>query len=346
MTRLTLDRLTKRYTRGDAAAVDRVSLDVASGEIVALLGPSGCGKTTTLKLVAGLLQPESGDIRFDDTSVLPVSAEKRGAVMVFQNHLLFPHMTVAQNVGFGLKMRGVHAADVATRVTDMLDLVQLSGYEQRKPKSLSGGQQQRVALARALITDPNVLLLDEPLSNLDAHLRDEMRSLILSVQRRFGTTTLVVTHDQQEAVLLADRIALLFDGVVQQIGPPHAFYRRPATERVARFFGGVNFVPARWDGQVAESVFGRIPVRDCDLPPGPATLTVRPERLRLGADGVPGTVTERVFMGTHVRLTVRVGDAMLQAVSSAPAYAELAVGDRVGVSVAVDDVWLLSAEPS
>ncbi|MCA9784892.1 MAG: ABC transporter ATP-binding protein, partial [Candidatus Cloacimonetes bacterium] len=178
----------------------------------ALLGPSGCGKTTTMRMLAGLLQPSSGDIRFEGKSVMAVPPERRGAVMVFQKHLLFPHMSVAENIGFGLKMRGMGKAEIARRVGAMLALVQLPGYEKRRPHQLSGGQQQRVALARALVIEPTVLLLDEPLANLDANLRLEMRKLIRNLQQELNITTFFVTHDQEEAVMLADRVALMVDG--------------------------------------------------------------------------------------------------------------------------------------
>jgi len=227
MTQVNLLQLGKAYSGSDTYAVYDLTLDIASGRITALLGPSGCGKTTTLKMIAGLLPPTQGDITFDGQSVLGIPAERRGAVMVFQNYLLFPYMSVGENVGFGLKMRGVDQQTIRRKAAEMLDLVKLPGFEDRRPKQLSGGQQQRVALARALIVEPKVLLLDEPLSNLDAHLRDEMRELILSIQRQLGITTIFVTHDQEEAVVLADRIALIFDGRLHQFRPPERLLRTP-----------------------------------------------------------------------------------------------------------------------
>ncbi|MBM4431948.1 MAG: ABC transporter ATP-binding protein, partial [Chloroflexi bacterium] len=253
MTHVELDALTKLYPGTQRPAVDRLTLDIESGRIVAFLGPSGSGKTTALRMIAGLIAPNSGDVRFDGESVLAVPAERRSAVMVFQSHVLFPYMNIEQNVGFGLQMRGVDRATIRQKVREMLELVRLPDISQRRPSQLSGGQQQRVALARALITEPRLLLLDEPLSNLDAHLRDEMRDLILHVQRQFGITTIMVTHDQQDALLLADRIALMFEGNLQQYAIPTDFYRRPVSERVARFFGGLNFIPATWTGEVAQT---------------------------------------------------------------------------------------------
>ena len=212
MTQVSIQKLTKIYPGADTPALDQLSLEIPTGELTALLGPSGCGKTTTMKMIAGLLEPTSGDVTFDGRSVLRDKPEDRGVVMVFQNYLLFPYMSVADNVGFGLKMRKIDPAEIKRRVGEMLDLVKLPDLGDRKPSALSGGQQQRVALARALIVQPDVLLLDEPLSNLDAHLRFEMRDLIRSLQQEMGITTIFVTHDQEEAVVLADRVALILDG--------------------------------------------------------------------------------------------------------------------------------------
>ncbi|SVA92633.1 uncharacterized protein METZ01_LOCUS145487, partial [marine metagenome] len=203
-----LSNLSQHYPNTEQPALDRLNLDIESGQLNALLGPSGCGKTTAMKMIAGILMPTGGDILFDGDSVLSTPAERRGAVMVFQNYLLFPYMSVGDNVGFGLKMARVDKSTIKKKVLEMLELVQLPGVEDRKPSQLSGGQQQRIALARALIVEPKILLLDEPLSNLDAHLRDEMRELIRGIQRKMGITTVFVTHDQEEAVMLADKIAL------------------------------------------------------------------------------------------------------------------------------------------
>ena len=246
MTTVTLQNLTRRF--GDSVAVNRLNLAIESGEMVAFLGPSGCGKTTTLRMITGLLLPSEGDVRFNGKSMLTVPTEKRGAVMVFQKHLLFPTMNVAQNVGFGLRMQGVKQSEIDARVSEMLGLVRLPGFEKRSAHELSGGQQQRIALARALIVQPNVLLLDEPLANLDANLRLEMRELIRTVQRDLRITTIFVTHDQEEAVMLADRVALMFDGVLQQYDTPQAFYDRPRTVAIARFFRNDNFLPGTKQG--------------------------------------------------------------------------------------------------
>lgn len=317
MTTVTLHQLSKQYD-GQTAAVSDLTLTIPAGKITALLGPSGCGKTTTLKMLAGLLQPTSGDVQFDGRSVLDVPAERRGAVLSFQNHLLFPYMNVLQNVGFGLKMRHIPRPEIYQRVAEILELVQLAGYEKRWPAQLSGGQQQRVALARALVVQPRVLLLDEPLSNLDAHLRDEMRDLILRLQRQLHITTVFVTHDQEEAVILADQIALMFDGRLAQFGLPHDFYERPRTVAIARFFGGINFLPCRAAGHVAWVKGWETAVRTADKNQAGATqLTIRPEHIQLvataeGENVVHGRVASRLYAGTHTRLRVAVGPHLLE----------------------------------
>ncbi|TVQ28277.1 MAG: ABC transporter ATP-binding protein [Spirochaetaceae bacterium] len=243
MSSIEIDRVSKAYD--GPLVVDSLSLCVPSGTVFGLLGPSGCGKTTTLRMIAGLLQPDSGDIRFDGVSVLAVPPERRAIGMVFQQHLLFPHMNVEQNVSFGLRMQGVRPAASRSRVDEALDLVRLGGTQRRYPAQLSGGQQQRVALARAVVTNPAVLLLDEPLSNLDTRLREEMRALIRSVQRRLGITTIVVTHDQGEAMELSDQMAVMFDGAIAQVGRPAELYARPDSARIARFLGATNLIPAQ-----------------------------------------------------------------------------------------------------
>ena len=344
MTRVSLRGLTKRYEGGARAALDGLSLEVGDGELVALLGPSGCGKTTTMKIVAGLLEASEGDVLFDGESVLGVKAEKRGAVMVFQNYLLFPYMSVAENVGFGLKMRGVAKGMIARRVEEMLELVQLPGMGERKPSQLSGGQQQRVALARALIVEPRVLLLDEPLSNLDAHLRDEMRELIRGVQRDLGITTLFVTHDQTEAVLLADRIALLFDGVLQQVAEPRAFYERPASAEIARFFGGENFVGCSVVGDTVRTEIGEFVTAPGTLPAAGDQMTIRPEAIEVveevGVNCVVGRIVASRYAGTHMQLRVAVGEQVLQVVAQ-PHVGVLQVGDAVTLRLPPESLWVV-----
>ena len=311
-TRVTLSGLVKAY--GGVPAVDRVDLVVEPGSLTALLGPSGCGKTTTLKIVAGLLDPDDGDVRFGgpfgERSVLPLPAEKRPVAMVFQKPLLFPHLTVGDNVGFGLRMQGVPKRERATRVAEALELVRLQDLAGRRVGEMSGGQEQRVALARALVTEPEVLLLDEPFSALDASLRQEVRDLVRGLQRQLGLTTLFVTHDQEEAVSLADQVALMLDGRLVQHDVPRAFYDSPADLRVARFFGGRNEVPATVRAGQVTSALGTWAVGSwaADRPDGPAVLSVRPEAVAVAPDGLPATVLETRYLGTHQAVLVALAD--------------------------------------
>jgi ABC-type Fe3+/spermidine/putrescine transport system ATPase subunit len=344
MTKVTLSHLSKTYDRQTTPSLREVSLDIASGELVALLGPSGCGKTTTMKLIAGLLQPTTGDVRFDGQSILHQKPEHRQAVMVFQNHLLFPFMSVEDNIGFGLKMRGVGKREIAKRVAGMLEQVQLPDLGKRRPFELSGGQQQRVALARALIIQPKVLLLDEPLSNLDAHLRLEMRDLIQSLQKRLGITTLFVTHDQDEAVALADRIALLREGSLQQFGAPEDFYRRPADINVARFFGGRNFISGQSDGTVFISALGKL-----QLPKGASVgqghLTIRPENIGLGKatmNTLQATVLQSQFLGTQTKLKLQIGETLLEASVNPEKAQSLKPGDKLSIHLPPHHLWVLT----
>ena len=270
MSFLVLEALTKRF--GGHVAVDGLSLGVDKGEFVALLGPSGCGKTTTLQMIAGFVEPTSGAVRLEGRDLLAMKPSRRGLGIVFQSYALFPHMTVAENVAFGLEMQGVAAAERTRRVGETLELVGLTAFTGRFPRQLSGGQQQRVALARAVVLRPEMLLLDEPLSNLDAKLREEMQIELRQIQRTVGTTTILVTHDQAEAMALSDRIVVMNHGRAEQIGPPHEAYERPATPFVASFLGKTNLL----DG-----------------------ATVRPEKISFAAAGLAGTVRTRIFQGNH-----------------------------------------------
>lgn len=343
MTHVSIKELTKVYPGADAPALDRLSLEIPTGELTALLGPSGCGKTTTMKMIAGLLEPTSGDVTFDGRSVLNDKPENRGVVMVFQNYLLFPYMSVADNVGFGLKMRKIDPAEIKRRVGEMLDLVKLPDLGDRKPSALSGGQQQRVALARALIVQPNVLLLDEPLSNLDAHLRFEMRDLIRSLQQEMGITTIFVTHDQEEAVVLADRVALILDGQMKQYEEPDVFYKRPVDEATARFFGGHNFIEGTSDSVRFNSALGPL-----ILPQGAASgtgkLTFRPENVRIGA-GAENTLTARIddiiYLGTQTRIKLRVGETEVEAVVNPNEIETYTKGDDLTIHLPSSTLWVI-----
>ncbi len=286
MSFLILDRLTKAY--GEHLAVDAMSLAVARGEFVSLLGPSGCGKTTTLQMIAGFVEPTAGAVTMNGRDLLAIPAAKRGLGIVFQNYALFPHMTVAENVAFGLEMRAIARPERAQRVAEVLALVGLAGLAERHPAQLSGGQQQRVALARALVIRPDLLLLDEPLSNLDAKLREEMQVELRQIQRAVGITTVMVTHDQAEAMALSDRVVVMQAGRIEQDAEPLAAYEHPATGFVCDFLGKANlFTIEAIDGGVA--TVGPLSIT---LPPGLAAaaragdrLLVRPEKIAFGTAG-------------------------------------------------------------
>jgi ABC-type Fe3+/spermidine/putrescine transport system ATPase subunit len=326
------DAIVARYDRGGPPVLDGFDLAVEPGTLTSLLGPSGCGKTTALRLLAGLLAPSAGDIRVAGQSVLAVPTHRRAVAVVFQQPLLFPHLDVAGNVGFGLRMQGLDRATIRRRVTDILDLVHLSGLQSRRPSQLSGGQEQRVALARALVVRPSVLLLDEPLSQLDAGLRHEMRDLVRAIQCELALTTLFVTHDQEEAAALSDRVAVLLGARVAQHGPPQDLYERPASLAVARFLGTANLVPGvvrdgSWSGPL-----GRVPTGACD---GPATLAIRQESLLIDldadAEGLPAMVTDARYRGTSWALDLRLGETVLHAVT--PPTLKAAPGDLVRVTL-------------
>ncbi len=339
---LELRGLTKTYPGHDRRTVEDLSLTVPQGSLTALLGPSGAGKSTVMQMIAGLLPPDAGDIRLGGRSILDLPPERRGVVLVFQNAPLFPHLTLAQNVGFGLRMRGQPAPAVAAQVAAMLERVQLAGLGQRRPHELSGGQAQRGALARALVLKPDLLLLDEPLSNLDAALREEMRALILTLQRETAITTIVVTHDQAEAVVLADRIALLLDGRLAQEATPDDIFARPATLAVARFFGGVNFLAGRATDGSFDCALGRLP-----LPAGLAdrqgTLTIRPEALRLGpGDGaLSATVIGTTFLGTQTRVDLAIAGQRLEALTAPEAARSLIPGQVLDVTLPTRALWVI-----
>jgi ABC-type Fe3+/spermidine/putrescine transport system ATPase subunit len=308
-----LVQLSKVYKGTTEASVDGISMSIPRGQLVALLGPSGCGKTTTMKMLAGLLEPTAGDVRFDGRSVVDIPAERRNVAMVFQKPLLFPHMSVGDNVAFGLRMRGVGGRTRRRRVSEMLDLVRLPRMENRRPGQLSGGQEQRVSLARSLITEPDILLLDEPLSQLDANLRIEMRDLIRQIQAELGITSVFVTHDQEEAVMLADRIALMLAGRIHQDGLARDFYEQPATEAVARFFGTQNFVRGRVTGDVFDSPLGRLRLAHRHSE-GAGMLVIRQEAIEVG-DGenpIDVTIDRAMYLGTHVRVWAQARGTTLQ----------------------------------
>ncbi|MFN8448161.1 MAG: ABC transporter ATP-binding protein [Anaerolineae bacterium] len=345
MTTVVLKDLERRF--GDVIAVKNLNLEIQSGELVAFLGPSGCGKTTTLRMVTGLLLPTSGDVLFDGKSMLAIPTEKRGAVMVFQKHLLFPTMNVGGNVGFGLRMQGVDRKEIDRRVAEILELVRLPGFESRRAHELSGGQQQRIALARALVVRPKVLLLDEPLANLDANLRLEMRELIRNIQREMGITTVFVTHDQEEAVMLADRIALMFDGVLQQYDVPQAFYECPRSVKVANFFRNENILAGTKRGGTVQTALGTLEIDAAKItqPDGDVLVTVRPEDVHLIVDTntnvIQAKVLAQVYMGTYTQVQLDI--AGHKWLAHGPTDFQTQVGATIPVALPRTHIWLLPA---
>jgi len=345
------DGVTKRF--GKITALDDVSLMVRRGELMTLLGPSGCGKTTLLNLVAGFLIPDSGEIAIAGRRMTDVPAYRREIGIMFQNYALFPHMTVAANVGYGLRMRRIAKAEIARRVSEALALVKLAGLEDRKPRQLSGGQQQRVALARALVIRPQVLLLDEPFSALDRNLRASMQVELKEIQRKLGVTTIFVTHDQSEALSLSDRIAVIADGRIRQLDSPDEIYRHPLDRFVASFIGDANVLPARLeriDGPVATVALGAarvtVPARTLQ---GAAVgntvdLFIRPEELRAAeneaAAAVHGVVAAQIYQGGHIDLYVEVPQAIsgrvLLRVPSHEAASLRPPGTRIAITLAAD----------
>ena len=353
MAGVVLEHVWKLY--GYQAAVKDATLMIGEGEFVVLLGPSGCGKTTTLRMIAGLIEATRGTILIGGTNVTSLPARKRNIGMVFQDYALFPHLDIAGNVGFGLRERGADRATIAQRVTELLSLVRLSGFERRYPSQLSGGQQQRVALARALACSPAVLLMDEPLGALDLKLREAMQTELRRLQRELRITTVFVTHDQTEAMALADRIAVMSDGYIEQMGTPEEIYRQPASEFVATFVGKINF----FEGSVRQVSNGRCTAvlddGNCveaaaspDARPGDRIkLGVRPEDLLLFSDnqagaGLCGTIEQRRYFGNIVQYLIRsTGDQPLLAEqgTGSPVFD---AGDRVAIGWRSDDVLAFS----
>ncbi len=341
---LDIRNLSKRFGHGDSAvtALHEVSFSIAEGEFFTLLGPSGCGKTTLLRMIAGFEPPSSGALVLEERDIAGLAPNQRPVNTVFQNYALFPHMTMAQNVGFALEAQGRPQAEVKTRVDEMLALVQMAHLADRKSGALSGGQQQRVALARALAPKPRILLLDEPLSALDMKLRKEMQVELKRLQKETGLTFIFVTHDQEEALTMSDRIAVMSGGRVQQIATPRELYDRPANRFVAGFIGESNFL-------TAEGLGGAVRLQGQTLglagaPQGPVTLMIRPEHVALGgplpeALNISATVTDQVYFGTdsHVHLALDEGATLVARVQNAlRGTTSYAIGQRIAIALPAD----------
>jgi iron(III) transport system ATP-binding protein len=338
--------------KGELYAVREVSLAIAPGELLTLLGPSGCGKTTTLRMIAGFEDPDAGTIVIGERDVTHLMANERNIGFVFQSYALFPHLSVFENVAYGLRVQNKPQAEITRAVGDVLSLVGLGGYERQQPHQLSGGEQQRVALARAIVFRPRVLLFDEPLSNLDAKLRVQMRDEIRQLQKRLGVTTVYVTHDQEEAMAISDRIAVMDRGEIVQVGSAEALYHRPASEFVARFIGRANLLRGRVaavrDGAVEIDMGGRI-VRVAGagtVAPGDTVrLVIRPERIALRPPAEPGLrakVLSRTFLGEKAEYQVGVGDQVLQVAQySQPDGVAFRAGDEVTLALPSEGVHIL-----
>jgi len=343
---VTFERITRRF--GDFTAVEGLSLDIHEGEFFALLGPSGCGKTTLLRLLAGFETPDEGRVLLAGQDLTGIPPYRRPVNMMFQSYALFPHMTVAGNVAFGLKQDKLPKDEIAARVDEMLALVQLRSLAARKPDQLSGGQRQRVALARSLAKRPKVLLLDEPLAALDRKLREETRFELKELQRRLGTTFVIVTHDQDEAMTVADRIGVMNHGKLAQVGAPVDVYERPASRWVAGFVGDVNLIEGRVTAVYPSFVMVeregmRLRVAHAPVSPGPIAVALRPEKIRLlhavpdGSfeNGAAGTVTDIGYLGTVSHYKVRLDDGLVlkaAAMNEQPPARTILVNDRVWLS--------------
>ncbi len=353
---LVLSNLVKVFSSGDQSvtAVDDVNLEVGEGELVTLLGPSGCGKTTTLRMIAGFEIPTSGDIRVDGESVKVTPPNKRPTTMVFQNYALFPHMTVAENISYGLKIHHEPAKTIRERTEKIMNLVGLSGLGDRPPAQLSGGQQQRVSLARSLIMEPKVLLLDEPLSNLDAKLRVSTRREIRKLQKRIGITSVYVTHDQEEAMTLSDRVVIMHEGRIQQIGTPQEIYAHPANRFIADFIGKANFLEGRIAGRPGEREFSveilgrkiRVPRSGAAFSEGERVLLVaRPESIELAAkdpSALTGIVRDLVYLGSQMVYDVEIdGNLLTVEVANPQEHKGFASGEEVSLRFKEKSLHLL-----
>ncbi len=327
MTPIVFEKITKRY--GTKAVVNNLNLEIAGGELMSLLGPSGCGKTTSLRMLAGFITPDGGEIKLAGSSVLGLGPEHRPTAMVFQRYTLWGHMNVFHNVAFGLKLRQISTPEIKTRVAEMLELVGLDGYQTRMPSQLSGGQQQRVALARALVVRPQVLLLDEPLSSLDARLRVALRDEIRAIQRRLGITTVFVTHDQEEALAISDRIAVMNDGLLHQVATPSVLYARPETLFAAQFIGSMNLMAGTVRAGRLEA--GGFTLQTPQISDGNITLAIRPEDLILGENGTAATIERISELGHYRSLEVKMGQQNLTVFAARG----LALGSRLSLQRAV-----------
>lgn len=344
MSEVRLTRVTKTY--GLVTALDAVSMHLPEGQFTTVLGPSGSGKTTVLSLIAGTADPTSGRIEIGARDVTHLPSAARNCGLVFQSYALFPHMTIFDNIAFPLKLRGVSRAGIRDRVAEALRQVRLPGVEGRKPDQLSGGQQQRVALARAIVFRPEILLLDEPLAALDRNLREEVRLELKAIQRSLGITTVMVTHDQDEAMSLSDQVVLMSGGRVEQVDTPDALYHRPATRFAAGFLGSASFIDGTWDGSAIVTPAGeRFPARVPAAAGSPVTGVLRPEEVRPALDGTPCTVTDVDFLGEVVRYALRTPGGQELRLHLSGRHGRMREGDHLSVTWPETAVWILPGHP-
>lgn len=318
---------------GDKNVIKNINLKVEGGQLVTLLGPSGCGKSTTLKIISGLLSPECGNVLFNSSSVLNIPTEKRGSTIVFQEYLLFPHMTLEENIGFGLKMAGVNRNKRNSVVKEMLDLVQLNGHEKKYPSEISGGQKQRVALARALAINPRVLLLDEPFSSLDQKLRESMREFVSDIQRKLKITTIMVTHDKEEALMMADKVAVMIDGSIVQFGTPKEVYQSPKTKEIADFFGNNNYIDGTINNYVLNCPLGEFSINNGNR--GKGLVMIRLEDIKVSAwdrsSLLQGTITKKKFAGDRVYYNILINGIDFKSIGNSKTLFD--VNDKVSVNI-------------
>ncbi|MCI9648304.1 ABC transporter ATP-binding protein [Oscillibacter sp.] len=337
MSKITIKNAVKRY--GSTTVISGLNLDIRDGELFTLLGPSGCGKTTLLRMIAGFNSIEGGDFYFNEERINDKDPSKRNIGMVFQNYAIFPHMTVRENVAFGLKNRKLDKAVIKRESDRFLEMMQIDQYADRLPENLSGGQQQRVALARALVIKPDVLLMDEPLSNLDAKLRLEMRQAIRSIQKEVGITTVYVTHDQEEAMSISDTIAVMKSGSIQHLGAPRDIYQRPSNLFVATFIGRTNVLPAALRGGelVFPSGYAVAHSNWSAVPDQPVKVSVRPEEFIIGPNGgdsIPGTVVDSIYLGLNTHYIVDVGlEEPVELIQESAIDDAVVPGSRIGLTV-------------
>lgn len=318
-----LINLTKYF--GKSKVIDKINLDIKKGEIISLLGPSGCGKSTTLKLISGLLKPDSGDILFNDNSIIDLPPEKRNAIIVFQDYLLFPHMNVYENIAFGLKMKKIKKNKIDIKVKELLDLIKLNGYEYKYPSELSGGQKQRVAIARALAVEPKILLLDEPFSNLDINLRHEMREFVLEIQKTKEITMILVTHDKEEALMMSNKVAVILNGQIKQFDTPNSLYKNPNSKEVANIFGERNYMI----GCIKDGIFKNDIIEinlGIDNTVYNVEIMISKEDIRIYPEGYEygnkATIVKKVYSGDRTYYNLKIKDYILKVSCSEDSFKE------------------------